>query len=49
MELPPLGGKDWQQVNVAARELCEEAVDKVKQRVTKRRILLKPAFKDYDK
>lgn len=49
VELPHLGGKDWQQVNTASRELCEEAVDKVKQRVTKRQILLKPSFKDYDK
>ncbi|KAJ3666453.1 hypothetical protein Zmor_001895 [Zophobas morio] len=49
IELPRMGGKDWQKVNTVQRELCEEAVDKVKKRVTNRRIVLKPSFRDYDK
>ncbi|RZC35018.1 uncharacterized protein BDFB_001668, partial [Asbolus verrucosus] len=49
VELPRMGSKDWQKVNTISRELCEEAVAKVKHRVMKRRILLKPAFRDYDR
>ncbi|XP_018562489.1 uncharacterized protein LOC108904422 [Anoplophora glabripennis] len=48
-ELPRLGGKHWQTVNPSMRSLCEEAVDKVKQKIIHRRILLKPVFKDFDK
>lgn len=48
-DLPKLGGKDWQTVNTPLRQLCEEAVDKVKQKIIHRRILLKPVFRDYDK
>ncbi|XP_072384086.1 uncharacterized protein [Diabrotica undecimpunctata] len=47
--LPRLGGKDWQSVNTRSRDLCEEAVDKVKQKIIHRRILLKPVFRDFDK
>lgn len=39
----------WQTVNSSMRELCEEAVEKVKQKVMRRRILLKPVFRDCDK
>ncbi|CAH0558988.1 unnamed protein product [Brassicogethes aeneus] len=49
LELPRKGAKHWQSVNLKSRELCEEAVDKVKQKTMKRRILLKPVFRDYDK
>ncbi|CAG9864019.1 unnamed protein product [Phyllotreta striolata] len=48
-ELPPLGGKNWQKVNTKSRDLCEEAVQKVKHKITHRRILLKPVFRDFDK
>ncbi|KAJ8916967.1 hypothetical protein NQ315_008367 [Exocentrus adspersus] len=48
-EMPRLGGKDWQAVNTSMRSLCEEAVDKVKQKIMHRRILLKPVFRDFDK
>ncbi|CAH1971344.1 unnamed protein product [Acanthoscelides obtectus] len=48
-DLPKLGGKNWQTVNPSMRALCEEAVDKVKQKIIHRRILLKPVFRDFDK
>ncbi|XP_060524821.1 uncharacterized protein LOC132701132 isoform X3 [Cylas formicarius] len=48
-ELPRLGAKNWQTVNTRTRDLCEEAVYKVKQKILHRRILLKPVFKDFDK
>nr|XP_023016992.1 uncharacterized protein LOC111506210 [Leptinotarsa decemlineata] len=41
-ELPRTGGKNWQSVNPSTRDLCEAAVDKVKQKIIHRRILLKP-------
>lgn len=48
-ELRKKGGKNWQNVNILKRELCEEAVNKVKQKTMHRRILLKPVFRDFDK
>ncbi|XP_056643883.1 uncharacterized protein LOC130449862 [Diorhabda sublineata] len=48
-DLPRLGGKNWQSVNTRSRDLCEDAVDKVKQKIVHRRILLKPVFRDFDK
>lgn len=48
-ELDKKGAKVWQHVNTEKRELCEEAVEKVKQKVMRRRILLKPVFRDCDK
>ncbi|XP_074039133.1 uncharacterized protein [Leptinotarsa decemlineata] len=48
-ELPRTGGKNWQSVNPSTRDLCEAAVDKVKQKIIHRRILLKPVFRDFDK
>ncbi|KAG5882903.1 hypothetical protein JTB14_020171 [Gonioctena quinquepunctata] len=48
-ELPKMGSKDWQSVNTTTRDLCESAVDKVKQKIIHRRILLKPVFRDFDK
>lgn len=47
-ELPKKGGKEWQSINCGSRDLCEEAVIKVKQKTMKRGILLKPSFRDYD-
>ncbi|XP_044761685.1 uncharacterized protein LOC123318965 isoform X2 [Coccinella septempunctata] len=43
------GTKAWHQVNTPRRDLCEEALDKIKKRVLKRGLLLKPSFRDYDK
>ncbi|XP_045460656.1 uncharacterized protein LOC123671052 [Harmonia axyridis] len=43
------GTKAWHQVNTSRRNLCEDAVDKIKKRVLKRGLLLKPSFRDYDK
>ncbi|CAH1119695.1 unnamed protein product [Phaedon cochleariae] len=48
-ELLNPGAKNWQAVNTPTRDLCEEAVDKVKQKILHRRILLKPVFRDFDK
>lgn len=48
-DLPRLGGKNWQSINLSLRQICEEAVDKVKQKIIHRRIMLKPVFRDYDK
>ncbi|KAB0801730.1 hypothetical protein PPYR_03916 [Photinus pyralis] len=47
-ELPQKGGKVWQQVSSQTRDLCEEALMKVKHRTMKRAIMLKPLFGDYD-
>ncbi|CAG9816180.1 unnamed protein product [Phaedon cochleariae] len=43
------GADNWQAFNTASRDLCEEAVMKVKQKILHRRILLKPIFRDSDK
>lgn len=47
-EIPKPGGKVWQSVNPSLRDMCEDAVQAVKQRIMKRRILLKPVFRDFD-
>lgn len=49
IELPRRGNKNWECVSPEKRDLCETAVVKVRERVARRRILLKPAFRDYDK
>lgn len=49
MELPRKGGQNWQQVNPVRRDLCEEAVEKVRQKSKRRGIALKPVFRDYDR
>lgn len=49
IELPRKGGKNWQNINCATRDLCEDAVHKVKTRTNTRRLILKPIFRDYDK
>ncbi|XP_017773462.1 PREDICTED: uncharacterized protein LOC108560438 [Nicrophorus vespilloides] len=48
-ELPKRGTKSWDNVNPSMRDLCEETVEKVKNRIMRRRILLKPVFRNYDK
>ncbi|XP_018321327.1 uncharacterized protein LOC108734325 [Agrilus planipennis] len=47
--LPKMGAKVWDNVQPPMRDLCEEAVEKVKNKTMKRGILLKPWFRDYDK
>lgn len=42
------GAKDWQKVCPDQRDLCEQAFDTIRKKCNRRRILLKPAFKDYD-
>lgn len=57
MECPPTevtellkkGAKDWQRVNPIQKDICECALEKIRRKVAKRRILVKPAFRDYDK
>lgn len=49
MELCPKGGKSWQNVTGDRRDLCEQAVDKIRRKITRRRMAIKPAFRDYDK
>ena len=48
-ELCRKGQKKWQCVEKNMRELCEDALLKVRHRVNERRILLRQFFKDYDK
>lgn len=48
-ELKKKGTKDWQNVNPGFRDICEDSVHKIKQRLLKRGIMLKPSFRDYDK
>lgn len=43
------GAKDWQKVCPDQRDLCEQAFATIRRKTTRRRILIKPAFKDYDK
>ncbi|XP_076678862.1 uncharacterized protein LOC143374525 [Andrena cerasifolii] len=48
-ELPRRGAKNWQCEPKSIRELCEDTLQKVRNRVNERRILLKQFFKDYDR
>lgn len=47
-ELPRDGSENWQQQTSDIRDLCEEAVQKVKDRILKRRLFIEPMFKVYD-
>lgn len=47
-ELPRDGSENWQQQTSNIRDLCEEAVQKVKDRILKRRLFIEPMFKVYD-
>ena len=49
LELSTKGTKNWQDVNPTVRDVCEDAVENVKQKVQRRRILIRPIFRDYDK
>ncbi|XP_053976671.1 uncharacterized protein LOC128875266 [Hylaeus volcanicus] len=48
-ELSRRGTSDWQCEKKSMRDLCEEALQKVRNRVKERRILMKQFFKDYDR
>ena len=48
-ELCRKGQKKWQCVEKSMRDLCEDTLQKVRNRVNERRILLRQFFKDYDK
>ncbi|XP_018398309.1 PREDICTED: uncharacterized protein LOC108776253 [Cyphomyrmex costatus] len=49
VELPRKGTSNWQCQPKNIRDFCEDILQRVKQRVEERRILLKQFFKDYDK
>ncbi|XP_064553144.1 LOW QUALITY PROTEIN: uncharacterized protein LOC135438677 [Drosophila montana] len=48
-ELPRPGTLDWQAAPVDVRELCEEAMAKIRLRIRNRRLYLHPFFRNYDK
>jgi len=48
-ELPRRGMLSWQCQPKSIRDLCEDILQRVRQRVKERRICLKQFFKDYDK
>ncbi|KAG7211846.1 hypothetical protein KM043_011069 [Ampulex compressa] len=43
------GQSDWQHEQKSIRDLCEDTLQKIKQRIEERRILLKQFFKNYDR
>lgn len=45
---PKLRDRDWQALYKPLRQLCEDAVEKVKQKLSQMKILIKPVFRDYD-
>ncbi|KAF5278622.1 hypothetical protein FQA39_LY00664 [Lamprigera yunnana] len=47
-DLPRTGAKVWQNVSSNIKDVCEEVLIKIRQRTTKRAIVLKPLFGDYD-
>ncbi|GLV45240.1 chaoptin [Carabus blaptoides fortunei] len=49
VELRKKGTKDWQQVNPAQKDLCEYALAKIRCKVRTRRLMVKTAFRDYDR
>ncbi|XP_071638327.1 uncharacterized protein [Temnothorax longispinosus] len=49
VELPRRGTSNWQCQPKNMRDFCEDILQRVRQRVEERRILLKQFFKDYDK
>nr|XP_031846381.1 uncharacterized protein LOC116432948 [Nomia melanderi] len=48
-ELSRKGTTNWQCVTKNTRDLCEEALQKIRFRINERRILIKQFFKDYDR
>jgi len=48
-ELPRKGATKWQCVSEDIKELCEEVLRKIRQRVSERRIPLKQFFQYYDR
>ncbi|XP_020292684.1 uncharacterized protein LOC109859141 isoform X2 [Pseudomyrmex gracilis] len=49
IDLPRKGASNWHCEPKSTRELCEDVLQRVRQRVEERRIYLKPFFKNYDK
>lgn len=48
-EMPRPGTLDWQAAPMDVRELCEEAIAKIRIRIRNRRLYLHPFFRNYDK
>ncbi|EDW24146.1 GL23541 [Drosophila persimilis] len=48
-ELPRPGAVDWQSAPQSMREVCEEAMAKIRIRIRNRRLYLHPFFRSYDK
>ncbi|SPP87851.1 Hypothetical predicted protein [Drosophila guanche] len=48
-EMPRPGAVDWQATPQSMRELCEEAMAKIRIRIRNRRLYLHPFFRSYDK
>ncbi|XP_020810227.1 uncharacterized protein LOC110185617 [Drosophila serrata] len=48
-ELPRPGAVDWQTVPTNIRDLCEDAMAKIRIRIRNRRLYLHPFFRSYDK
>ncbi|EDV92987.1 uncharacterized protein LOC6563620 [Drosophila grimshawi] len=48
-ELPRPGTLDWQAAPMDIRDLCEEAMSKIRLRIRNRRLYLHPFFRNYDK
>ncbi|KAH8388320.1 hypothetical protein KR093_003853 [Drosophila rubida] len=48
-ELPRPGTLDWQAAPQDVREMCEEAMSKIRLRIRNRRLYLHPFFRNYDK
>ncbi|KAI8044395.1 hypothetical protein M5D96_000553 [Drosophila gunungcola] len=48
-ELPRPGAVSWENVPASTRELCEDAVAKIRIRIRNRRLYLHPFFRSYDK
>ncbi|KAH8381954.1 hypothetical protein KR009_001125 [Drosophila setifemur] len=48
-DLPRPGAVDWQAAPLTVRELCEEAMVKIRIRIRNRRLYLHPFFRSYDK
>lgn len=48
-DLSRRGTSDWQCEPKSTRDLCEDVLQRVRQRVEERKIILKQFFKDYDR
>lgn len=48
-EQPRPGSANWQDADLKTRDLCEEALRKIQNRIRIRRLHLHPFFRTYDK